>query len=104
MMYSIDVNGNDNQPEWGYCTYPGCTHDALPIWLSGEYPDDADLFLCEQHIGSKINALVVILRAIIGSQKETWIGKGTTLYVSREMYEQAWREVLMFGSVPDAER
>lgn len=73
MTYSIDVDGNDNQPEWGYCTYPGCTHAALPIWLSGSYPDDADLFLCEDHIGSKINALMVLLRTAVDMIQSNYV-------------------------------
>lgn len=54
MSYSIDVNGNDNQPEWGYCTVPDCGEEAFPIWTSGEYPDDPDLYLCPTHIGARI--------------------------------------------------
>jgi len=54
MSYSIDVDGNDNTPEWGYCTEAGCKEPALPIWLYGGYPDDADLFLCMDHIGKLI--------------------------------------------------
>lgn len=52
--YSIDVNGNDNTPEWGYCTVAGCEEAAFPIWLSGEEPDDPDLYLCPKHIGARI--------------------------------------------------
>ncbi len=83
MNYSIDADGNDNQPEWGYCTYPGCTHAALPIWLSGEYPDDADLFLCEQHIGSKINALMVLLQSVLDRHVQ----------LGADFYERARREL-----------
>lgn len=54
MSYSIDVNGNDNTPEWGYCTVEGCKEEAFPIWLSGGYPDDPDLYLCPTHIGARI--------------------------------------------------
>ena len=53
----MDVNGNDNQPEWGYCTANGCTEAAFPIWESGAYPDDPDLLLCETHIGAEIARL-----------------------------------------------
>lgn len=59
----MDVDGNDNTPEWGYCTQPGCSHAALPIWLSGDFPDDPDLLRCERHLGSLINGLMVLLRA-----------------------------------------
>lgn len=59
----MDVDGNDNSPEWGYCTYPGCREAALPIWLSGGYPSDPDLLRCDRHIGSLINALVILLKA-----------------------------------------
>lgn len=59
----MDVNGNDNAPEWGWCTYPGCGEAAMPIWLSGEFPDDPDYLLCPQHIGSRLNAALVLLRA-----------------------------------------
>jgi hypothetical protein len=54
MSYSIDVNGNDNQPEWGYCTVAGCKEAAFPIWFSGGEPDDPDLYLCPTHIGARI--------------------------------------------------
>lgn len=59
----MDVNGNDNQPEWGYCTAPGCHDAAFPIWLAGEYPDDPDLLLCETHIGAEIARLRDVLDA-----------------------------------------
>jgi hypothetical protein len=59
----MDVDGNDNGPEWGYCTHPGCRHAAFPIWLSGDYPDDPDLFLCPTHIGSRMNGALVLLQA-----------------------------------------
>lgn len=54
MTYSIDVNGNDNQPEWGYCAVAGCPEPAYPIWYSGGFPDDPDLLLCEAHIGARM--------------------------------------------------
>jgi len=75
VTYSIDADGNDNQPEWGYCTTPDCTNAAYPIWLSGEYPDDPDLFLCDRHIGAEIARLREALRqaarmfTIIGARK-----------------------------------
>lgn len=56
MSYGLDVNGFDNQPEWGYCHAPGCTEAAYPIWLSGGPPDDPDLLLCDTHIGRHIAA------------------------------------------------
>jgi hypothetical protein len=58
----MDVDGNDNQPEWGYCTAEDCQEAALPIWLEGGYPDDADLFLCQDHIGAEIARLRAALR------------------------------------------
>lgn len=63
MSYSIDVNGNDNQPEWGYCAADGCKEPAYPIWYSGGQPDDPDLLLCERHIGARIAALEQDLNA-----------------------------------------
>lgn len=54
MSYSIDVNGNDNQPEWGYCDAPGCPEPAYPLWYAGGPPDDPDLLLCDRHIGARI--------------------------------------------------
>lgn len=50
-MMGLDVNGYDNQPEWGYCHKEGCKEEAFPIWKSGDYPDDPDLLLCPKHIG-----------------------------------------------------
>jgi hypothetical protein len=67
MTYSIDVNGNDNTPEWGYCTYPDCKEEAEPIWLSGGFPDDPDLYLCNQHIGAKIAELMAQIEALQAS-------------------------------------
>ncbi len=64
MSYSIDVNGNDNTPEWGYCTTQGCKEAAFPIWLSGGPPDDPDLLLCETHIGLHI--------AKLETQRKAW--------------------------------
>ncbi len=48
----MDVNGNDNTPEWGYCTAEGCHEPAIPCFLPNyddkpEYePDD---LLCVEH-------------------------------------------------------
>ena len=67
MTYSIDVNGNDNMPEWGYCTHPDCKEEAMPIWLSGAYPDDPDLYLCLTHIGMRIAELMAQVDALQGS-------------------------------------
>lgn len=64
----MDVHGNDNTPEWGYCTTAGCHEVAFPIWLSGTFPDDADLLLCEEHIGAHIarqDRLIADLRAAV---------------------------------------
>jgi len=57
-MMSLDVNGYDNTPEWGYCKTEGCKEEAFPIWLSGDYPDDPDLLLCPKHIGARIKELM----------------------------------------------
>lgn len=58
----MDVHGNDNTPEWGYCRHPdGCREDALPLWLSGDFPDDPDLRLCQKHIGLHIARLEDLL-------------------------------------------
>jgi hypothetical protein len=59
----MDVNGNDNQPEWGWCNAPDCKNAASPIWLSGDYPDDPDLLLCDRHIGAEIARLRKTLEA-----------------------------------------
>lgn len=59
----MNVDGNDNTPEWGYCTQAGCGHAALPIWLSGDFPDDPDFLRCERHLGSLINGLLILLKA-----------------------------------------
>lgn len=67
-MMGLDVNGNDNSPEWGYCTAEGCTEEAFPIWKSGAEPDDPDLLLCPKHIGELIGRLeadAAALRSII---------------------------------------
>jgi hypothetical protein len=49
----MDVNGNDNTPEWGWCQ-EGCGQPAEPLWLSGAYPVEPDWLLCHQHIGVRI--------------------------------------------------
>ena len=58
----MDADGNDNNPEWGYCTHVGCRHEAFPLWLSGGYPDDPDLLLCHEHLGSRMNGAIVLLQ------------------------------------------
>lgn len=45
----MDVNGNDNTPEWGYCRVAGCPNDAIPCYDSGGPPDDPDDLLCADH-------------------------------------------------------
>lgn len=74
--YSIDVNGNDNTPEWGYCTVKGCEEEAFPIWTSGEYPDDPDLSLCPTHIGARLFELRAVAEAArslaSGPDSEAW--------------------------------
>lgn len=45
----MDVNGNDNTPEWGYCQVAGCMNDAIPCYISGGPPDDPDDLLCADH-------------------------------------------------------
>lgn len=45
----MDVNGNDNTPEWGYCDKDGCTEPAIPCWVEGGPPDDPDDCLCPEH-------------------------------------------------------
>lgn len=59
----MDADGNDNTPYWGYCTYPGCRHAALPIWLSGGETDEPDYLLCLIHFSSRLNDALVLLRA-----------------------------------------
>lgn len=65
---SIDVNGHDNTPEWGYCkAAQGCKEEAFPIWKSGDAPDDPDLLLCPKHLG----LLIGDLSRQIGEQNTT---------------------------------
>ena len=54
---SIDVNGNDNQPEWGWCRGPESDNEAMPIWFGGDPDDDPDLLLCLDCIGLEIAQL-----------------------------------------------
>jgi hypothetical protein len=61
----MDADGNDNTPEWGYCEEAGCKMEALPLWFSGSFPDDADLFLCMEHIGRRMGALEGACRALV---------------------------------------
>jgi hypothetical protein len=49
----MDVHGNDNTPEWGYCTKDGCEQAAMPFWLpDNEPPNDPDGFYCAEHAQS----------------------------------------------------
>ncbi len=47
----MDVDGNDNSPEWGYCQVAGCEWAAIPCYLSdSDYGvDDPDDLLCVEH-------------------------------------------------------
>lgn len=46
----MDVNGNDNTPEWGYCQEEGCSEPAIPCYdIGNKYPNDADALLCPSH-------------------------------------------------------
>lgn len=46
----MDVHGNDNTPEWGYCTVDGCMNEANPYWFpDNEYPNDPDGKYCTEH-------------------------------------------------------
>lgn len=46
----MDANGNDNTPEWGYCTVEGCAGEAIPCYLPGTMPpDEPDDCLCVDH-------------------------------------------------------
>lgn len=54
----MDVNGNDNNPEWGWCKHDGCSEPAEPLWFTREYPDDPDLLLCYKHTGEWVGDLV----------------------------------------------
>ena len=48
----MDVDGNDNTPEWGYCQVEGCGAPAIPCYLPGnEQPDDPDDTVCCAHCG-----------------------------------------------------
>lgn len=73
--YSIDVNGNDNQPEWGYCAVGGCPEPAYPIWYSGGFPDDPDLLLCDQHSSARILELEKECEALKIGQR-AWVERG----------------------------
>jgi hypothetical protein len=74
----MDVHGNDNAPEWGWCRHPdGCREDALPLWLSGDFPDDPDLRLCQRHIGLHIAGLTEVLRALWGAAGTITEGENT---------------------------
>jgi hypothetical protein len=53
----MDVHGNDNTPEWGWCKTEGCGEPAEPLWFSGGFPDDPDLLLCYEHTGQYVGAL-----------------------------------------------
>ena len=57
----MDVDGNDNTPEWGFCTHDGCREAALPLWLAGDFPDEPDLRLCHRHTGLHIARLEDLL-------------------------------------------
>jgi len=70
----MDVHGNDNTPEWGYCKTPGCNEPAEPLWFSGDFPDDPDLLLCYKHTGAYIAALEAenaTLRAALNTAEGT---------------------------------
>ena len=46
----MDVDGNDNTPEWGYCDKEGCKEPAIPCYLPYNMPpDDPDDCLCVDH-------------------------------------------------------
>ena len=49
----MDVNGNDNAPQWGYCQVEGCKNDAIPCYLSDGSIDDPDDLLCAEHCGQE---------------------------------------------------
>lgn len=51
----MDVHGNDNTPEWGYCQVEGCKNDAIPCYLpDSDYGvDDPDALLCAEHCGDE---------------------------------------------------
>ena len=61
---TMDVHGNDNTPEWGYCKTPGCNEPAEPLWFSGDFPDDPDLLLCYKHTGAYIGDMLTERRAL----------------------------------------
>ena len=83
---SIDVNGNDNRPEWGWCKTEGCKEEAFPIWLSGDWPDEPDLLLCPKHIGLHI--------ASLETQRKAWTELGAKAQESAERIEGAAVELL----------
>lgn len=73
----MDVDGNDNSPEWGYCAEPGCGEPAEPLWFSGGPPDDPDLLLCHTHTGERMGKLEALLSAIKEAAWEVQDDKGT---------------------------
>ena len=90
--YSVDVNGNDNAPEWGFCTVQGCREAAYPIWYSGGFPDEPDLLFCDTHIGARIATLERALKEILVPAR--WLSIGTIdnvaeLRIGRVLYERA---------------
>jgi hypothetical protein len=72
----MDVNGNDNTPEWGYCTIAGCTEAAWPVWLKGSYPDDPDLLLCESHFDQRLAEIYRTLQAAYHALQSYACGNG----------------------------
>lgn len=97
--YSVDVNGNDTTPEWGYCSVAGCGQPAFPIWYSGGFPDDPDLTLCETHIGARmaeLEARMTDMRAVLQLMLTSpmWVSIGgvqnvAQLQVARDLFERA---------------
>lgn len=89
-MTGLDVNGNDNTPEWGYCSAEGCREGAFPIWKSGDAPDDPDLLLCPTHLGRLIGqqeADAAALREAIEG-----ILEDDSAYVSLDDQRRRWPE------------
>lgn len=86
----LDVNGNDNQPEWGYCHTEGCKEGAFPIWKSGAYPDDPDLLLCPKHLGELIGSLEADAAAL--REAIEGILEDDSAYVSLDDQRRRWSE------------
>lgn len=85
-MFGLDVNGNDNRPEWGYCRAEGCREEAEPVWYPpSDYPDDPDLLLCRKHIGERLKSAQQAIAELTGELRvwQQHYGKAGTVAYNR---------------------